>query len=649
MKDLFRVFLFLFLLSNTISNAQQFTFEDIPDWVVEKDTIIKSEVSKYDIISGYYKSQIDYQINLENDSYFQHEIINVSSFSGITNASQLAVVYDTSFQKLIVHHLYIRRDGKKIDRTEEISLEILNNEQSLHMGIYTGQITAYDILEDIRKDDLIDFAFTLVGNNPIFDDEKYAIYPLESMNPTDYFSLRVIYPNDINIIYECVDCDTNKIIHTEFQDYQELKLEYFHIPAVELEDFMPSWFIPFKYFMLSSMSSWKEVNKWAQGVFTLEKAQNLSEVFEEVLTGNENMDEKIDKIINYVQDDIRYMGIESGIGSIKPFSPEQVVKQRFGDCKDKSLLLVTLLNQIGIDKAYPALVNSVSLIGINDFLPGPEIFNHCIVNFEHNDTSYWIDPSMAQQGGGYKKIFTPDYGKSLIVGVEADALQDVDMISQISEYYVTEEIFINSFSEPSTLKIESVRFGLEADKRRSLLDHFSLKDLTDRSIQNTGRLFPRVEQVKEVKIEDNIEDNIFTMNYEYLVDDYWIDGDEQNDSRLKGLRYFRFEPTMIYDFLKESACIQRKYPMEQFFPVSMKYIVIIHFPENILIEDHAEIFENDVFYYKEKIEQIDKNTIQLDYILKTLTNEISIEQYSDICGQKKEITDNLQSVFYFLK
>ena len=37
-------------------------------------------------------------------------------------------------------------------------------------------------------------------------------------------------------------------------------------------------------------------------------------------------------VINFVQNDIRYMGIEQGIGSIKPFTPEQVVKQRFGDC-----------------------------------------------------------------------------------------------------------------------------------------------------------------------------------------------------------------------------------------------------------------------------------------------------------------------------
>ena len=81
----------------------------------------------------------------------------------------------------------------------------------------------------------------------------------------------------------------------------------------------------------------------------------------------------------------------------------------------------------------------------------------------------------------------------------------------------------------------------------------------------------------------------------------------------------------------------------------MQYSVIIRFPEDILIEDDSDVFENEAFYYKEKIEQIDKNTVQLDYTLKTLTKEISVESYTEICNQKKEITDDLTVVFYFHK
>ena len=45
---------------------------------------------------------------------------------------------------------------------------------------------------------------------------------------------------------------------------------------------------------------------------------------------------------------------EVGIGGYRPHPPQQVMERRWGDCKDKALLLVDLLREAGIE-AYPAL------------------------------------------------------------------------------------------------------------------------------------------------------------------------------------------------------------------------------------------------------------------------------------------------------
>ena len=159
-------------ISNTVQ-AQNYSFEAIPDWVKTIEIPHESSLSKYDIKSGFYLKLVDYQVSLETNAFFYHEVRNVISYSGITNASQLLITYDTSYQKLQIHHLHIWRKGIKIDRTNDLSFEIINNEYNLQQGIYTGAVTAYDNLDDIRKDDLIDFAYTLVGVNPIFGDDKY--------------------------------------------------------------------------------------------------------------------------------------------------------------------------------------------------------------------------------------------------------------------------------------------------------------------------------------------------------------------------------------------------------------------------------------------------------------------------------------------
>jgi hypothetical protein len=208
-------------------------------------------------------------------------------------------------------------------------------------------------------------------------------------------------------------------------------------------------------------------------LFALKKPPVINQVFKEIFNGNETRDEKINKLINYVQDDIRYMGMESGIGSIKPFPPEQVIKQRFGDCKDKSLLLVSLLKQIGIEQAYPALVNTYLRNETNKQFPSGEIFNHCIVNFIVDSVNYWVDPTITQQGGNYKNISIAEYGKALIIGLTSDSLSTMKPASNISSCEILDEYFITSFNAPAQLRMTSKRYGFEADMRRFMFEQYS--------------------------------------------------------------------------------------------------------------------------------------------------------------------------------
>ncbi len=85
-------------------------------------------------------------------------------------------------------------------------------------------------------------------------------------------------------------------------------------------------------------------------------------------TGYSTQGEKIAAVLNFVQEEVRYLGFESGLGSYKPFAPNQVFEQRYGDCKDKSLLMVTMLRKMGIE-AYPVLVNTALKHNINAVLP----------------------------------------------------------------------------------------------------------------------------------------------------------------------------------------------------------------------------------------------------------------------------------------
>lgn len=638
------------IILNQAVFSQKYKIEKTPEWVKEINIPAKSLFAKYDISLGYYLSLSDCQVNLENNSYFNREVRNVVSYSGITKASQLLVTYDTAYQQLKIHHLYIWRKGEKIDRTSELNFKILNNEYNLHQGIYMGRITAYVNLDDIRKDDQIDFSFTIVGANPIFGVEKYIFATLETTNPIDLLSLRVLYSKGKDYNYKCVNSDsTIKISDTIVGNLKQIEIIEENVKAFKFEDNMPGWAMPYKYFTLTSFNSWKDVNIWAQSVFALKKEPNFESVFKELFSGSETTDEKIDKIIHFVQNEIRYMGIESGIGSIKPFPPEQVVKQRFGDCKDKSLLLVSLLKKVGIAEAYPALVNTFMQEFTSNLSISNQVFNHCIVTFVYNNKTYWVDPTLEQQGGNFRNMSVFDYGQALVIGIPSDSLTKMAIQDSSSSINIKDEFYITSFTEPAKYEILSIRHGMEADRRRMILEQHSAEDLSKYVTDDLKKCYPIVNRVDDIVINDDLKNNEFSVRYKYELDGFWQDGDKQSDKRFAGYWIFKFEPQTLYQDLNVSPCETRKTDYAIMYPLNLSYKVILHFPKDMLIYDKYTKYDNEAFFFDEKIEQISANSFQVSYNYKTKAKTIKAENYKKICEEKNSIAKNLPILIYFNK
>ncbi len=57
---------------------------------------------------------------------------------------------------------------------------------------------------------------------------------------------------------------------------------------------------------------------------------------------------KIQNVAQFMQRDIRYVGIEIGIGGLQPHPAADVFRNRYGDCKDKATLLISMLNAVGV-------------------------------------------------------------------------------------------------------------------------------------------------------------------------------------------------------------------------------------------------------------------------------------------------------------
>ncbi|MDX1628644.1 MAG: DUF3857 domain-containing protein, partial [Fulvivirga sp.] len=615
--------LFYLLLGTYALYAQNFEITDVPSWVEPVEGIQKSKVSKYDVNDGFYTALYDYQVNIAEESDFTHYALNVLTHGGVSNASQLYISYDTSYQELQFHYLYIWRNGKKINKTQELSFEILKNEQNLHNGIYTGLITAYDILEDVRKDDRIEYAYTLIGDNPIYDGNSFRLVPLEDTNPIDHYYFRILYPKDKAFYSKCEGCDESKLKISQGGNYEAMIYESKHLPAADFEKTMPSWYIPFDYLVFSSFDNWQDVNNWALNIFDLNKKPDLSSAFEEVFTGEESKEEQINALIDFVQDDIRYMGIESGIGSIKPFAPEQVLSQRFGDCKDKSLLLVSLLKDIGVEKSYPVLVNTTLQHGIDNLLPSGQLFDHCIVYFEYKGKGYWVDPTIAQQGGNFKTIGTHDLGSALIVKESTKKLTPMEIEDNISRTEVNEELILTSFDQPGKLKVVTKVYGLNADYLRSVLEYYSIKELSEQYRNMYALVFPDIRELDKMTVEDNLEDNVLTTVEFYEVNNLW----KEEELNLFKKQSFQYEPVTLYNYVSPVNCETKESPVQINYPSHFKQTTVIVLPEKLNIPSKKTTADKTSFSFSKNMEQKGEKVLQIDYEYRALKKEIAPDYY----------------------
>ena len=286
---------------------------------------------------------------------------------------------------------------------------------------------------------------------------------------------------------------------------------------------------------------------------------------------------------------------------------------------------------------------------VDKLYPSNEVFNHSIVRFDYNDTTYWVDPSIAQQGGDFHNLYNIDYGKVLIIGISADTLHNMSPRKTETGIDIIEEFTINSFTGPSVLKITSNRYGFEADQRRALMEYYTTKDITDMVTKNLKLLFPVVNRTEEIKISDDMESNNFSITYNYEVDDFWEDRDKETNEVAKGFWMFKFEPLLLYQYLNITACEDREFDYEINYPLNLNYRVIFHFPEDLLIQDDIDIFDNEAFYFEEKFEQLSSNSLQIDYSFRTKTKYIKAENYKDICDQKSTIAKSLPVIIYFYK
>lgn len=145
--------------------------------------------------------------------------------------------------------------------------------------------------------------------------------------------------------------------------------------------------------------SWRHVGTWYRGLLDGVPQDDLalSRLAADLTRDAADDRERLERLVRYVQDRVRYVAVQIGIGGYVPTPPAETVGRQWGDCKDKGVLLVQLLRRVGIE-AYAALVRLDASKSFDADFPSANQFNHLIVAIPESEVATTPDDPVA---GGY--------------------------------------------------------------------------------------------------------------------------------------------------------------------------------------------------------------------------------------------------------
>lgn len=168
------------------------------------------------------------------------------------------------------------------------------------------------------------------------------------------------------------------------------------------EDFMPPekrlqkaiLFAPLKFKFgdyWGSFKTWNDFGKWysslCAGKFDLPPSGEAQ--IKQLVKENDSPREKIKKLYSFLQDYTRYVAIYLDIGGWQPHSVKSIYANKYGDCKDLTTLMITMLRQAGIE-SYPALLLTRDDGAVITEFPSNQ-FNHMIAFVPLPDDSLWLE------------------------------------------------------------------------------------------------------------------------------------------------------------------------------------------------------------------------------------------------------------------
>ena len=595
--------------------------DQVPTWVKPVDT--KSIFQQY-LSDNSYIHQI---INDSQIGYFEDDFINyisvgrnLADIEDVEYYSNLTFTFDPEYEEILIHEIKVFRDGKWFDKLNDAKVDILQREEELNKLVYDGQHTLSLILYDVRVGDLLNYSYSRKGRNPVFKSyfgrqeyinsraEIYHSHILAAFDEKNHQNLDIRYFNE-----------NEKLTKEQLENYTLYELTSHKLKAVKVPDDAPKWYDPWNRIIFSNTKTWEEVNNWAREIYTgiYDTQTHLDQLIEECKEHSQDKRKQITYALFYVQEQIRYFADGSNLGGITPLDPNKSLEMRFADCKNKVVILKSILDKLGVE-CYPALVHSDDGELLLEQGARVSAFNHMIIQIIHEEKTYWFDATFTGQKGDIEHISQTDHAYALVLKEGETTLQS--MKPDIEKGAIHVQQFYDLRTEENTLRIITTYTDFHADRMRKRAKGRKIHELQDNYVSYYQKKYPKLQSTESILVKDNPSLNTLSLTESYTLGNIWEYMDEDQS----------FQTYFECDDLRNAFGVpdkgQRTAPFSMTYPskITEEREILLPFPYEDELTNKKE--DNPFFTFEKQESLNDKKTILTQkYHYLSKTNLIKVE------------------------
>ena len=303
----------------------------------------------------------------------------------------LAITWNPAVGPPSVHAITIHRDGEAIDVLANHQFEILRREDMLEASMINGLLTATLQVPDLRIGDELEVAFTTPSSNPTLPDTDFGLFFLADAPPPGRFNISLAWEDG----YEPALRPTADLAPMIQRTANSLTIAADNPPAITPPRDAPARYHWTRIVEFSDFPSWNAISQRFHSLFAeasrLPADSPLKQEAARIAARHPDSFARAAAALELVEQQTRYIFVGLNQGGFTPANADETWARRYGDCKGKTVLLLALLHELGIEAEAVLVSNSGLDDGLDQRLPNPGLFDHVLVRAQIDGQTWWLD------------------------------------------------------------------------------------------------------------------------------------------------------------------------------------------------------------------------------------------------------------------